>query len=198
MCKEKNCLNYQIQMIWKIGKNLSYLFKSYLMKKVKILEGRIMISRLKIIIADDNKIITTVLAEEIKKHEEFLLLDITSRTEDEIELINTLKPDTVITDIKRKEGYLKGLEIIRMYREQEKPKFVVISGAPYTDIMESLRELKVKYFIPKPFQYEKVIEVLREVREEIYPQSVLDRNDMIQEFKRATFFERLAKILKRK
>lgn len=168
------------------------------MKKVKILEGRIMISRLKIIIADDNKIITTVLAEEIKKHEEFLLLDITSRTEDEIELINTLKPDTVITDIKRKEGYLKGLEIIRMYREQEKPKFVVISGAPYTDIMESLRELKVKYFIPKPFQYEKVIEVLREVREEIYPQSVLDRNDMIQEFKRATFFERLAKILKRK
>lgn len=157
-----------------------------------------MISRLKIIIADDNKIITTVLAEEIKKHEEFLLLDITSRTEDEIELINTLKPDTVITDIKRKEGYHKGLEIIKMYREQEKPKFVVISGAPYTDIMESLRELKVKYFIPKPFQYEKVIEVLREVREEIYPQSVLDRNDMIQEFKRATFFERLVKIIKRK
>lgn len=157
-----------------------------------------MISRLKIIIADDNKIITTVLAEEIKKHEEFLLLDITSRTEDEIELINTLKPDTVITDIKRKEGYHKGLEIIKMYREQEKPKFVVISGAPYTDIMEPLKELKVKYFIPKPFHYEKVIEVLREVREEVYPQSVLDRNDMIQEFKKATFFERLAKILKRK
>ena len=63
-----------------------------------------MMNRLKIIIADDNKIITTVLAEEIKKHEEFLLLDITSKTEDEIELINTLKPDTVITDIKRKEG----------------------------------------------------------------------------------------------
>ena len=50
-----------------------------------------MMNRLKIIIADDNKIITTVLAEEIKKHEEFLLLDITSKTEDEIELINTLK-----------------------------------------------------------------------------------------------------------
>ena len=157
-----------------------------------------MMNRLKIIIADDNKIITTVLAEEIKKHEEFLLLDITSKTEDEIELINTLKPDTVITDIKRKEGYHKGLEIIRIYQGQEKPKFVVISGAPYADIMEYLRELKVKYFIPKPFQYEKVIEVLREVREEVYPQSIVERNDGMQEFKRANFFERLIKILKRK
>ena len=74
----------------------------------------------------------------------------------------------------------------------------MISGAPYADIMEYLRELKVEYFIPKPFQYEKVIEVLREVREEVYPQSIVERNDGMQEFKRANFFERLVIILKRK
>lgn len=73
-----------------------------------------MSKKVKIIIADDNKPLCDVIKAYLKRYEDIEILEIANTDEDEIKMIEELKPEIVITDLMRNHKYT-GLEIIKHY-----------------------------------------------------------------------------------
>ena len=120
--------------------------------------------KIKVIIADDNKIINSVMRENLKKYEEIEVLGSAYSDEEERRLIESEKPEIVITDLMRN-GIPSGLEIIKEYKNKcSLPKFLVISagGEEYVniDIIDG--------FIKKPLlNYDAILKELERIKKQI-------------------------------
>ena len=121
--------------------------------------------RIKIIIADDNKIFCKILEEYLLKFEEIEILGIAYTDEEEINMIENLKPEIVITDLVRKHKYT-GLQIIKDYSKRKaKPEFLVISADEKEDVIDT--NLKIGGYIEKKFfDSSIIIEELRRIKAE--------------------------------
>lgn len=121
---------------------------------------------IKIIIADDNKGFCEILEKYLLKFEEVEILGIAYTDEEEINMIEDLKPQIVITDLVRKHRYT-GLEIIKDYSKRKiRPEFLVISADEEDDVIHD--NLKIGGYIKKPFlDYSIIIEELKRIHAEI-------------------------------
>lgn len=117
---------------------------------------------IKIIIADDNFAFCDLLKDYLNKFEDVEILGIANTDEEEINLIENLKPDVVISDLMRNHKYT-GLDIIKQYiKKKERPKFLVISADRQDDFM--LRDVEFDGYIQKPcWNYEEIINKLRKI-----------------------------------
>lgn len=105
--------------------------------------------KIKIIIADDNKYFATSISEYLKTYPKIEILGIASKDEEEIRMIEDLKPDIVITDLMRNHKY-SGLDIIKKYsKKKNAPKFLVISAENKEEIIKD--NLDLAGYIRKPF-----------------------------------------------
>lgn len=122
--------------------------------------------KIKIIIADDNKVFCEILEKYLLKFEEVEILGIAYADEEEINMIENLKPEIVITDLVRQHKYT-GLEIIKDYSKRKmKLQFLVISADEEDDVIDD--NLKIGGYIKKPFSdYSVIIEKLRKIHAEI-------------------------------
>ncbi len=134
--------------------------------------------KIKIIISDDNKYFCDLLEKYLLKFEEVEILGIANTDEEEIEMIENLKPEIVITDLVRKNKYT-GLEIIRDYSKRNiKPEFLIISADEEDEVIE--KSLKIGGYIKKPFSdYSIIIEELRRIHTEI----LLNKQNQLMLFK---------------
>ena len=71
---------------------------------------------IKIVIADDNTYFCKFLNDYLKKYEDIEILETANNDDDEIRMIEELKPDIVITDLMREDKYT-GLDIIKRYKD---------------------------------------------------------------------------------
>lgn len=125
-----------------------------------------MVEKIKIIIADDNIGVCNLLKNYLEKYEDIDILGIAYTDEDEIKQIEELKPDIVITDLRRNHKYT-GLEIIKNYIEKiNHPEFLVISADRKEDVITN--NLKIGGYIKKPFlDYEIIVKELRRIKKHI-------------------------------
>ena len=88
------------------------------------------IEKIKIIIADDDIKICEEIKEKLKNYESIKVIGIANTDEEEIRMIEELKPDVVVTDLMRNHKFT-GLDIIKDYSEKdESPKFIIVSFSP--------------------------------------------------------------------
>ena len=120
---------------------------------------------IKIVIADDNTYFCKFLNDYLKKYEDIEILETANNDDDEIRMIEELKPDIVITDLMREDKYT-GLDIIKRYKDiKQSPQFLVISGDFKKDIIDNC--MKVAGHIRKPVNdYNKIYTELRRIRNE--------------------------------
>ena len=105
-------------------------------------------NKIKIIIADDNFAVCDILESYLKKFEDVEILGIANTDEEEIKLIETLKPDIVISDLVRNYKYT-GLDIIKQYnKKKDRPKFLVLTGDRKEDFIHE--NVEFDGFIQKP------------------------------------------------
>ena len=91
-------------------------------------------SKIRVLIADDNKEICMFISNFLKKKEDVEILGIANTDEDEIKMIDNLKPEIVITDLMRNHKNT-GLDIIKNYfGKDNSPKFLVISAGDKNEI----------------------------------------------------------------
>lgn len=121
--------------------------------------------KIKIIIADDNKFFCEQLEKYLLKYEDIEILGIAYTDEEEIDMIENLKPQIVITDLVRNHKYT-GLEIIKDYNKRTiKPEFLVISADEQDDVIN--KDLEIGGYIKKPFwEYSVIIDELRKIHTE--------------------------------
>ena len=130
--------------------------------------------KIKIIIADDYNIFCEMIRDYLIKYEEIEILGIANTDEEEIRMIEELKPEIVITDLMRNRTY-SGLKIIEDYsNKKERPEFLVISADEKDDVIKS--NVKIGGYIKKPFNnYSIIIEELRRIKAE----KVHDQNQLM-------------------
>lgn len=99
-------------------------------KEVEQVENNINIGKVNIIIADDEVRTCEQIERLLKGYSYINIIGIANTDEEEIKLIEELKPDVVVTDLMRDHEFT-GLDIIKDYAEKEtSPKFVVVSFSP--------------------------------------------------------------------
>lgn len=99
-------------------------------KEVEQFDNNINIGKVNIIIADDEVKTCEQIENMLKKYSYINIMGIANTDEEEIKLIEKLKPDVVVTDLMRNHEFT-GLDIIKDYSEKEtRPKFVVVSFSP--------------------------------------------------------------------
>ena len=140
----------------------------------EIMEGKIKLSRkIKIIIVDDNIHICKFIKEFLEKYEDIEILGIANSDEDEIKMIEELKPEIVITDLMRNHRYT-GLDIIKSYFAKNKDiAFLVISADNKSDVING--GLEVAGYIKKPVNdYEEIYTELKRIKRELENKKYLE------------------------
>lgn len=119
--------------------------------------------KIKIIIADDNVHICEFTKKFLEKYEDVEILGVANTDEEEIRMIEELKPEIVITDLMRNHKYT-GLDIIRDYQnKKDAPQFLVVSADEERNVIKD--GIKVAGYIKKPFSdYEILIKELRKIK----------------------------------
>ena len=152
-----------------IKKNLKQIF-SFAAKETIIQinnelkgENNKMLKEIKILIADDNIHICKFIKNYLEKYEDIEILGIANNDEDEIKMIEELKPEIVITDLMRNHKYT-GLDIIKKYfNNNSKIEFLVISADYKDDVIKD--GLEVAGYIKKPFDnYEIIYNELKRIK----------------------------------
>jgi len=121
----------------------------------------------RVIIADDNVHICNFIADSLRKHNDIEILGIANTDEDEIKMIEELKPEIVITDLMRNHKYT-GLDIIKdYYKKKSNIKFLVVSADRKIDTMNN--GLEVAGYIEKgfSFDYELIYTELKRIKKDI-------------------------------
>lgn len=121
--------------------------------------------KIRVIIADDDKGICDLLQKQLGKNKNIEVVGVANTDEQEIELIETLKPDIVITDLMRNHEYT-GLDIIKEYfKKEEKPEFLVISADKKEDVINN--GLEVAGYLKKPFNLTLIADEVIRIKKEI-------------------------------
>jgi two-component SAPR family response regulator len=99
-------------------------------KEIERFDSTINIGKANIIIVDDEVRTCEQIESMLKGYSYINIIGIANTDEEEIKLIEELKPDVVVTDLMRNHEFT-GLDIIKEYAEKEiSPKFVVVSFSP--------------------------------------------------------------------
>lgn len=126
----------------------------------------------RVIIADDNVHICKFIQASLNKHNDIEVLGVANTDEDEIKMIEELKPEIVITDLVRNHKYT-GLDIIKNYFEKKSPvKFLVVSADGKQEVIKD--GLEVAGYIEKAFSfdyeliYDELIRIKKQIIDEEY------------------------------
>jgi len=166
--------------------------------RIIIAERRIVVEEiLTIIVADDNAYMSDFMSKIIKEDSRFKFIGFAKDEKEEIELINSLKPNVVITDLKKGNKWT-GIDIIKEVQDNNEiaPIFFVTSASIYY-YYDKLKELKIRYFLNKPFDIEQVKEVLNRIYDDVFPKQIVELTENKKiETNNNIFFNKLRRIIK--
>ncbi|MBT9537987.1 MAG: response regulator [Nitrospirae bacterium] len=118
----------------------------------------------KILIADDSQQVRKSLREILEKNNYTVVGEASSGTE-AIKLCNSMSPDILMLDIIMPQ--LGGIEALRMLRSMNKElKIIMVSALDSMDRVKECLKSGANHYILKPFEEDKVIEILKKISPE--------------------------------
>ena len=122
--------------------------------------------KLRIIIAEDEPIILEMYKNILGKREDYEIIGTATNGKEEEELINTTKPDVVITD--NQMPIQNGIDVIEKVYNSDlvyKPKFILITG-DYRDrnFLDKCERLQVERVMGKPVNYDSLDFLLTDLK----------------------------------
>lgn len=122
---------------------------------------------MKILIADDNIVLTNLLKDCIEKNTNFSNIIIANSSLEQMRIMEEEKPDLVITDNVRKNEEISGFDIILKY-EKENPniKFILITASPlilFINYETGKLPENIIAFLRKPFDFQQLINELKKI-----------------------------------
>jgi len=119
---------------------------------------------LRVLIADDDAGIRTILRRIVSRVEGFVLVAEAGDGKTALELSEQLKPDVVFLDVEMPE--MNGIETARAIQDQN-PNIVMIFATAYEGYMGDAFEVYAFDYLMKPFKIERVVQTLERVRERL-------------------------------
>lgn len=118
---------------------------------------------MKVLIADDSRIVRQRLVTMISEIEGISVIGEAQDSGGAIESIMRLHPDAVVLDIRMPGG--GGFHVIREIKNNgSTPTIIVLTNYPYPQYRRKCAELGVPFFFDKSIEFEKVTEVLEQLK----------------------------------
>ena len=121
-------------------------------------------SRIRIVIADDNKAFTSVLKKILEKEGSFEVVGIAKDGLEALDLVRETKPDIILVDIIM--PHLDGFGVIdqiRVMDEEDKPYIVALSAIARDAVTQRAISGGAFYYMIKPFDYNILADRLKEI-----------------------------------
>ena len=120
---------------------------------------------MKILIADDSKILRERLIRVISKIKGIEIIGEAETQSQTLRLIIKLKPDVVMLDVRLKTG--SGIKVLENIAKRSiKTEVIVCTNYGYPQYRRRCQELGAKYFLEKATEFEKIPRVLRKIMKE--------------------------------
>jgi len=148
--------------------------------------------KIKVILADDNKTLSDFIIKNLEKHDDIEIIGIAHSDEDEIKMIDELKPQIVLTDLMRN-GEYSGLDIIKNYSQKnDSPKFLIISAEIIT--VDIIRLSNVAGYIQKlNIDYDKLYNEIKRIDDDMKGTPVSEVHIPNNKKTKSNFFHNLIK-----
>ena len=117
-----------------------------------------------VFISDDSPVVRVRLANMIEDVKGINLIGEANNVQESIELIDKLKPDAIILDIRMPGG--SGLDVLKKIREDEMnnhPLIIVLTNYPYPQYRKKCMEAGADYFFDKSNEFHKVVDVFKKL-----------------------------------
>jgi len=121
-------------------------------------------NELRVLIADDDIGMRTIMRKIVDRVEDFLLVAEASDGKTALELTEKLKPDVVFLDVEMPE--MTGVECARAIQDMD-PGIVIIFATAHDSYMGEAFEVYAFDYLIKPFKVERVIQTLERARERL-------------------------------
>ena len=122
---------------------------------------------MKIFIADDSAVVRERLIEMLSELPE---IEIIGQAQDGLEatnLIKKLNPDVVILDIRMPRE--NGIDVLQnIKRDKQAPIVIMLTNYPYPQYRKKCMEAGADFFFEKSTEFEKVMEVVKKVKQRIF------------------------------
>lgn len=130
-------------------------------------------SKLRLLIADDNKEFCQLIKEFVKSENDIEIVGIANDGIQALKEVEKLKPDVLLLDLIMPN--LDGLGVIeRLASNSKKPKIIVLSAVGQDKITQKAINLGADYYIVKPFDLNILIDRIREITKESQSTKNLD------------------------
>jgi len=142
------------------------------------------LNKLKVVIAEDNREFSQIIAKFISSREEFNIVGIAKDGEEALKIINDKRPDILILDIIM--PHLDGLGVLEKLNKSEDnyfPKVMILSAVGQDKITQQAIRLGADYYMVKPFDFNVFISRLLQIAEldrsynDIDPTQFISKNE---------------------
>lgn len=131
-----------------------------------------------VLYVEDEEMVRHSFQDVLNRHVENVL--VATDGEEGLRLFKSEWVDVVITDIRMK--HMDGLDMIREIRSQDEQVNIIVTSA-FTDVdyFTEAIELKVDHFVIKPFDLDRMREILREITERLKTREQLRQKELLLE-----------------
>ncbi len=133
-----------------------------------------MMSKLRVVIIDDNQRVVNLLTEILKADEEIEVLGYANDGLEGIEKIKELEPDLVLLDMIMPK--LDGIGVLEKVKKgiglKKNPAFIVVSAVAQEMVTETAFELGAAYYILKPFEKDVILSRVQRFKAGVRPKLI--------------------------
>lgn len=116
----------------------------------------------RILIVDDSLFVRTIIKKVLSQDSEFCIVGEATSGKEAVDLAERLKPDIITMDVTMPD--MSGLEASKVILGRaNNTKIVLLTALGCEDVLVQAKEIGIKHFLPKPFQPEQLLQVLRDL-----------------------------------
>jgi len=122
------------------------------------------VNKISVCIVDDNRELVHIMEDYLNEQDEIEVIGVAYDGRECVDLLEELKPDILILDIIM--PHMDGLSVLQKLREQNReknPNIIMLTAFGQEEVMRKAVEYGASYFILKPFDFENLVEKIREV-----------------------------------